>query len=157
MTQGYSDALAARLAAYQDRLEAAEKKGPSAFAQAWDDPPPGVGVHEIDPQFKVLRANAGDLKLLGYTREEFVGKRVLDFIVMSETAQRSIGRKISGERLVADDRPAPPRPAAGPGRERAARRAGPIVEAPAGPLPCGLAAASGRGAGGIPAPGPPGR
>jgi PAS domain S-box-containing protein len=45
----------------------------------------------------VLRANAGDLKLLGYTREEFVGKRVLDFIVMSETAQRSIGRKISGD------------------------------------------------------------
>ena len=97
MTQGYSDALAARLAAYQDRLAAAEKQGPSAFAQAWDDPPSGVGAHEIDPQFKVLRANAGDLKLLGYTREEFVGKRVLDFIVMSETAQRSIGRKISGD------------------------------------------------------------
>jgi len=46
---------------------------------------------------RVLRANAADLRLLGYSREEFVGKRVLDFIVMTETAQRSIGRKISGD------------------------------------------------------------
>jgi PAS domain S-box-containing protein len=97
MSHAYSDDLAARLTAYQDRLEAAEKRGASSFAQAWDDPPPGIGVHEIDSEMRVLRANAGDLRLLGYSREEFVGKRVLDFIVMTETAQRSIGRKISGD------------------------------------------------------------
>lgn len=97
MTQAYSDELVARLAAYHDRLEAAEKRGAPSFAQAWDDPPPGIGVHEIDTEMRVLRANDGDLRLLGYSREEFVGKRVLDFIVMSQTAERSIGRKISGD------------------------------------------------------------
>ena len=82
MSHAYSDDLAARLTAYQDRLEAAEKRGASSLAQAWDDPPPGIGVHEIDSEMRVLRANAGDLRLLGYSREELVGKRVLDFIVI---------------------------------------------------------------------------
>jgi PAS domain S-box-containing protein len=94
--QGYSDELVGRLNAYHDRLEAAEKRGAASFAQAWDDPPPGVGVHEIDAEMRVLRANPGDLRLLGYAREEFVGRCVLDFIVMTETAQRSIGRKLGG-------------------------------------------------------------
>jgi PAS domain S-box-containing protein len=97
MSQGYSEALAARMTAYQDRLEEAAKRGPANLTAAFDDPPPGLGCHEIDAEMKVLRANDADLRLLGYSRGEFVGKRVLDFIVMSETAGRAIGRKITGD------------------------------------------------------------
>ena len=85
------------MAAYQDRLDEAEKRGPASLADVFDNPPPGIGAHEIDADMHVLRANDGELRLLGYTREEFVGRRVLDFIVMTETAGRAIGRKLTGE------------------------------------------------------------
>lgn len=98
MAAGVSDALAARLAAYHDELEAAERSGPQALARAFASPPPGVAVHEIDAEMRVLRANDADLALLGYSRDEFVGRRVLDFIVMTETAERAIGQKLTGER-----------------------------------------------------------
>jgi len=97
MTHGFSDELTARLAAYHDRLEEAERRGPSSLAQVFDHPPPGIGAHEIDAEMRVLRVNDGDLRLLGYAREEFVGRPVLEFIVMTETAQRAIGRKLTGE------------------------------------------------------------
>ena len=97
MTHGYTEDLASRMAAYQDKLEDAAKRGPANLADAFNNPPPGLGAHEIDSEMKVLRANDADLRLLGYTRAEFVGKRVLDFIVMTETAQRAIGRKLTGE------------------------------------------------------------
>jgi len=97
MSQGYTDALAARMAAYQDKLDEADKRGHANLAAVFDDPPAGLACHEIDAEMKVLRANDSDLRLLGYTREEFVGRRVLDFIVMTETAQRAIGRKLTGE------------------------------------------------------------
>jgi PAS domain S-box-containing protein len=97
MTHGYTEDLATRMAAYHDRLAEAEERGPANLAAAFNDPPAGLACHEIDGEMKVLRANDADLRLLGYTRAEFVGKRVLDFIVMTETAQRAIGRKLTGE------------------------------------------------------------
>ena len=97
MGQGWSDELIARMTDYHDRMAEAEKRGPKSLAEAFSNPPPGLSCHEIDPEMSVLRANDADLRLLGYSREEFVGKRVLDFIVMTETAGRAIGRKITGE------------------------------------------------------------
>jgi PAS domain S-box-containing protein len=97
MAYGISDELAARLADYQDRLEEAERGGAASLARVFDDPPPGIGAHEIDNEMRVERANDEDLAILGYDRDEFVGRRVLDFIVMNETAQRAIGRKLTGE------------------------------------------------------------
>jgi PAS domain S-box-containing protein len=97
MTHGYTEDLATRMAAYHDRLAEAERRGPANLAATFNDPPPGLACHEIDSEMKVLRANDADLRLLGYARTEFVGKRVLDFIVMTETAQRAIGRKLTGE------------------------------------------------------------
>jgi len=97
MAHGISDDLAARLAAYQDRMEEAQRRGPSSLAEAFERPPAGLGCHEIDAGTRVLRANDGDVALLGYAREELVGRPIVDFIVMDETARRAIGRKIAGE------------------------------------------------------------
>ncbi len=97
MGQGWSDELVARMTDYHERMEEAQKRGPKSLAEAFDSPPPGLSAHEIDQEMRVLRANDADLRLLGYSREEFVGQRVLDFIVMTETAGRAIGRKITGE------------------------------------------------------------
>jgi PAS domain S-box-containing protein len=100
MSQGWSDELIARMTDYHDRMETAEKRGPKALAEAFNSPPPGLSAHEIDQEMRVVRANDADLRLLGYGREEFVGQRVLDFIVMTETAGRAIGRKITGEQAL---------------------------------------------------------
>jgi PAS domain S-box-containing protein len=97
MTYGISDDLAARLAEYQDRLEQAERAGAASLAHVFDNSPAGIGVHEIDDDMRIERANDEDLRILGYVREEFVGRRVLDFIVMSETAKRAIGKKLTGD------------------------------------------------------------
>jgi len=95
---GISRELGAQLAAYQDALQEAEAQGEAAFTRVFENPPPGVGVHEIDKETRVLRANDEDLRILGYTREEFVGRPVVEFIVMDETARRAIGRKLEEER-----------------------------------------------------------
>jgi len=97
MGQGWSDELIARMTDYHDRMQEAEKRGAESLAEAFASPPPGLSAHEIDEEMRVLRANDADLRLLGVSREEFVGQRVLDFIVMTETAGRAIGRKITGE------------------------------------------------------------
>ena len=98
MASGISAEQAARLAAYQDALHEAELRGAASLAQAFDQGPPGIGAHEIDTQMRVERANDEDLRILGYEREEFVGQSVVEFIVMNETAQRAIEKKLTGER-----------------------------------------------------------
>ena len=40
-----------------------------------------VGLHWLDPQGRILRANQAELDLLGYTAEEFVGRSMHDFHV----------------------------------------------------------------------------
>ena len=53
-----SQAEAARLLTeYLDELDDAQKDGPLRFRRVFDEPPPGVGVHEIDAQMCVLRVN----------------------------------------------------------------------------------------------------
>jgi PAS domain S-box-containing protein len=40
--------------------------------------------------------NRGALALLGYERAELIGRRVVDFIVMTESSGRAIEKKLSG-------------------------------------------------------------
>jgi PAS domain S-box-containing protein len=93
------DQAVAALTAFHDQLEQAEKKGLTAFEQAFHDPPPGVvGVHEIDLEHKVVRVSRHELGVLGYTEAEMVGHPVWEFIVMKEAAQRSIDQKFKGKK-----------------------------------------------------------
>ena len=63
----------------------------------FSNPPPGVGLHEIDKDRVIRRVNAVEPELLGYRAEDLVGRAVHDFIVMSEASQRAIEKKLSGE------------------------------------------------------------
>jgi PAS domain S-box-containing protein len=93
------DQAVAALAAYQDQLEEAEKKGTAAFEQVFHNPPAGiVGVHEIDVTQKVVRVSRNELNVLGYTEDQMVGHPVWEFIVMREAAQRSIEQKFKGKK-----------------------------------------------------------
>ncbi len=60
------------------------------------DSPPGVGIHEIDARKVYRRVGRGALEILGYRVEELLGRPVVEFIVMSETAQRAIDKKLTG-------------------------------------------------------------
>jgi PAS domain S-box-containing protein len=81
---------------YQARLDAATARGPAAYGREFERPPAGVGAHEIDPGKVFRRINAGGLAILGYPAAELLGRRVLDFIVMRETSERAIDRKLAG-------------------------------------------------------------
>jgi PAS domain-containing protein len=58
---------------YLDLLERMQKEGPLRFKEAFERSPPGVGVHELDREMRVVRVSPEELRLLGYRAEDIVG------------------------------------------------------------------------------------
>lgn len=87
--------LEGRLAAFQDALEAAARQSEARFLAAFHNPPPGIGMHEIDLEHRIRRINPEELKILGYSEKDMLGRPAWDFIVMQEASQRAIQRKFS--------------------------------------------------------------
>jgi PAS domain S-box-containing protein len=81
---------------YQDELDRAAVEGLRQYEKVFESPPPGLGAHEIDLDKVYRRVNRGALAILGYEKGDLVGKPVVRFIVMAETSQRSIEKKLSG-------------------------------------------------------------
>jgi len=95
--QALQDKIILRLQDYADRLEQARKQGKDKLDALFLNAPEGIGVHEIDNQKVIQRVSPSELRLLGYkSAADMVGKPVWKFVVMQETAQRSIDKKISG-------------------------------------------------------------
>lgn len=92
------EAASARLAEYLDVLERAAAEGAARFREAFERSPAGIGVHEIDARGVLTRVNAEELEMLGYRAEEMVGRPAWDFAVMQGVSQRSIEKKLSGEK-----------------------------------------------------------
>jgi PAS domain S-box-containing protein len=82
------------LADYHDRLDKAARAGQPAFDEAFENPPADVGVHEIDEQHAIVRVSSAELRLLGYAREQMLGHKAWEFIVMQEASQRAIDQKL---------------------------------------------------------------
>ena len=83
---------------YLDRLDRMQKEGPLRFKELFEKSPPGVGVHELDTNMKVVRVSPEELKILGYSQEEMVGRPVWEIIVMADASRRAIEQKLKGER-----------------------------------------------------------
>ena len=58
-----------------------------------------VGVHWFGPEGTILRVNQAELNLLGYTREEYIGRNVCDFHVDREAMEDVLQRLRNGELL----------------------------------------------------------
>lgn len=58
-----------------------------------------VGLHIVDGDGTILRANKAELAMLGYTAAEYVGRPITDFHADSETIADILKRLGSGERL----------------------------------------------------------
>jgi PAS domain S-box-containing protein len=91
-------AAAARLEDYLVALEKAQADGPKSFREAFASPPAGLGAHELDDQGVITRVNGGELALLGYRENQMVGHPGWEFVVMQGVSQRSIEKKLSGEK-----------------------------------------------------------
>jgi PAS domain S-box-containing protein len=83
---------------YLDHLEKMQKEGPVRLKEAFEKSPPGVGVHELDREMRVVRVNPEELRMLGYRADEMVGRIVWEIIVMQDNARRAIEQKLKGER-----------------------------------------------------------
>jgi len=90
------DEVAPLLEAYQAALDAAAARGARDYGKVFEESPPGLGVHEIDSGKLYRRVGQGALAILGYRAEDLLGRAVTEFIVMSETAQRAIDKKLTG-------------------------------------------------------------
>ncbi|HEV3162569.1 MAG TPA: PAS domain S-box protein [Isosphaeraceae bacterium] len=78
--------------------EAALKESEERFRSLYDEAP--VGYHEIDLEGTILNVNRTECELIGYTREEMVGRPIFDFVspAAREEAQRAVREKIAGLR-----------------------------------------------------------
>ena len=91
------DKIIVRMQEFADKLEQARKLGREKVDALIEGAPDGIGVHEIDNQKVILRVSPSELRLLGYrSKNDMIGKPVWKFVVMQETAQRSIEKKMSG-------------------------------------------------------------
>jgi PAS domain S-box-containing protein len=95
MTISPTDAKAAELTRYLDALDRAGHLGSRALEQALGNPPPGLSAHEISVDKRFTRVSTGHRTLLGYNPADLVGKSVSDYVVLKETAERAMSRKLS--------------------------------------------------------------
>jgi len=92
------DAAAGRLREYLIELEQAQAQGPARFREVFERPNSGIGVHELDDQGIITRVNPEELRLLGYRESQVVGRPAWEFAVMQGVSQRSVDKKLAGEK-----------------------------------------------------------
>ena len=88
------------LGTYEDiterkRTEESLKKSEEKFRELFDSAP--IGYHEIDNNGCIVDVNRTELEMLGYLREEMVGKPVWQFVHDSELSRKRVEAKLSGE------------------------------------------------------------
>lgn len=80
------------------RAEEALRESEHRFRMLYDEAP--IGYHEIDADATIVNVNRTECELLGYTRDELIGKPVLDLVApeMRPTAALAIAEKLAGRR-----------------------------------------------------------
>jgi PAS domain S-box-containing protein len=77
----------------EDELRRSEEELAEFFENAT------VGLHWVGPDGKILRANRTELDMLGYAREEYVGRSIADFHVDQDVIGDILARLRAGEKL----------------------------------------------------------
>lgn len=80
------------------RAERALRESEERFRRLYDEAP--VGYHEIDAEGTILNVNRTECELLGFRREEMLGRSIFDFVAaeVREEARRAVREKLSGAR-----------------------------------------------------------
>ncbi len=76
--------------------EVALRESEERFRRLYDEAP--VGYHEVDTEGRIVNINRTECELLGFSREDVIGRPVFDFIAeeFRETARRGFPDKIAG-------------------------------------------------------------
>jgi PAS domain S-box-containing protein len=76
----------------EDALRASEER----FRRLYDEAP--VGYHEVDTEGRYVNINRTECEMLGYAREELIGRSVFDFVAeeIRAQAQQGFGDKVRG-------------------------------------------------------------
>jgi len=79
------------------QTERALRKSDEEYQELYDNAP--VGYHEIDVEGRIIRVNRTEAEILGYTREEMLGRTVTDFVAepQREAAIEAVRKKLAGE------------------------------------------------------------
>ena len=90
---------------FLDDLERAARAGQTAFTQAFNSPPAGLSVHEIDTHKKFLRVSPAHKDILGYNPADMVGQSPQNYVVMRGLSESATSRKLTpGAVLVPNSR-----------------------------------------------------
>ena len=78
------------------RGEEALRASQEQYRQLWDDAP--VAYHRLDTKGIILQVNKTEMNMLGYTKDEMVGKPIFDFIhpEQRKDAEERFGLKLAG-------------------------------------------------------------
>jgi PAS domain S-box-containing protein len=76
------------------RSEEALRESERRFRELFDEAP--VAYHEIDTQGRITRINRTELNMLGYDREEMLGRPIWGFVLEKETAREAVQQKLTG-------------------------------------------------------------
>jgi PAS domain S-box-containing protein len=80
--------------AAEDELRKSEEELSEFFENAT------VGLHWVGPDGKILRVNRAELDMLGYTREEYLGRSICEFHADEDVIRDILERLKAGEKLV---------------------------------------------------------
>ncbi|MFZ4520665.1 MAG: PAS domain S-box protein [Bacteroidales bacterium] len=82
-----------------ERKQAEEilKKSREDFKELFDNAP--VGYHEIDNEGRIVRINETELKMLGYSKDELLGKQFWQVSADQELSRNSIAAKLAGDHI----------------------------------------------------------
>ncbi|HOK80344.1 MAG TPA: diguanylate cyclase [bacterium] len=83
-------------------LEESLRKSQQRYKDLWDNAP--VAYHIVDRNGTIKDVNKTELKMLGYSKKEMLGKQIFDFIIPSQrkAARERFMRKMKGEKVDKD-------------------------------------------------------
>lgn len=81
------------------RMEEALRQSEKRFKELWNNAP--VAYHTLDTKGTITSVNQTELKMLGYSYKEMVGKPIFEFILSEQQAeaQKRFKQKISGKHI----------------------------------------------------------
>ncbi len=94
------EVLRARLAQLEQseverkRAETAREETEKRFWELFDEAP--VAYHELDTEGRITRVNRTEMEMLGYSKEEMVGRPIWEFVRERETARQAVIAKLAG-------------------------------------------------------------
>lgn len=95
MTISLKDAKIAEMARFLDALERAAAVSPVALDQAFNSPPSGISVHEINTEKMFIRVSRGHRNVLGYNPADMVGRYPRDFVLLKGLSESATSRKLT--------------------------------------------------------------